>query len=119
MKTFRDLFVWQKAHRLVLDVYLVTNTFPRSELYGLTSQMRRSAVSVSANIVEGFQRRGRADFARFLDIAAASLEELQYYVLLGRDLDYFPSDKAKSIGERGNEVGRMLYALWRKQKEVL
>jgi len=87
-KTFQDLIVWQKAHAFVLDVYRVTRSFPREEIYGLTSQFRRAAVSVAANIAEGFRKRGRADKARFMNTAQGSLEECRYYLILSHDLSY-------------------------------
>lgn len=85
---FQDLIVWQKAHALVLRVYKLTRAFPREELFGLTSQMRRAAVSVPANIAEGFSKKGRPDKARIMNISQASLEELRYYFILARDLGY-------------------------------
>ena len=87
-KRFEDLVVWQKSHELTLRVYRITKTFPREELFGLTSQMRRAAVSVAANIAEGFSKRGRADKARFMNTAQGSLEELRYYFILAADLAY-------------------------------
>ena len=87
-KTFEDLVVWQKAHQFVLAVYRLSRTFPRSETYGLSSQFRRAAVSLAANIAEGFRKRGKADKLRFLNIAQGSLEESRYYLILARDLDY-------------------------------
>ena len=87
-KTFEDLVVWQKAHEFVLAVYRLSRTFPRSETYCLSSQFRRSAVSIAANIAEGFRKRGQADKARFLNIAQGSLEESRYYLILVRDLEY-------------------------------
>ncbi|NPV09845.1 MAG: four helix bundle protein [Anaerolineae bacterium] len=87
-RRFDDLVVWQKAHQLVLDVYAMTEGFPKHELFGLTSQVRRAAVSVPANIAEGFRRRGHSDKVRFLNIAQASLEECRYYFILARDLNY-------------------------------
>jgi four helix bundle protein len=87
-RTFQDLVAWQKAHEFVLAVYRVTSDFPKHELYALSSQMRRAAVSVPANIAEGFRRRGKGDKTRFLNIAAASLEECRYYVILACDLGY-------------------------------
>jgi four helix bundle protein len=87
-KTFEDLIVWQKAHRLVLAVYGVTRTFPRSEVYGLSSQFWRAAVSIAANIAEGFRKRGKADKLRFYNIAQGSLEECRYYLILTKDLEY-------------------------------
>jgi four helix bundle protein len=87
-RTFRDLLVWQKAHQLVLSVYRLTDGFPRNEIFGLTSQFRRAAVSVPANIAEGFRKRGKSDKARFMNIAQASLEECRYYLILANDLNY-------------------------------
>ena len=87
-KSFRDLIVWNKAHQFVLSVYLFTRNFPTSETYGLSSQLRRAAVSIPANIAEGFKRRTLADKVRFLNIAQGSLEECRYYLILAKDLDY-------------------------------
>ena len=87
-KAFTDLIVWQKAHIFVLAAYKATEAFPRSEVYGLSSQFRRAAVSIPANIAEGFKKRGRADKARFLNIAQGSVEECQYYLILVHDLGY-------------------------------
>ena len=83
---FQDLQVWQKAHQFVLGVYRMTKTFPADERYGLVSQMRRAAVSVPANIAEGFKRRGQADKIRFYNMAETSLEEVKYYLILSHDL---------------------------------
>src|ERR1043165_5835467 len=96
-RTFQDLVAWQKAHEFVLAVYRITSTFPKSEIYALSSQMRRAAVSVPANIAEGFRRRGRGDKARFLNIAAASLEESRYYLILARDLGYCEDTRLPSL----------------------
>ena len=85
---FEDLIVWQKAHRWVLAVYRYSAGFPKQEVYGLTSQIRRAAVSVPANIAEGFKKRGARDKARFLNVAQGSLEECRYYLILCRDLGY-------------------------------
>ncbi len=87
-RTFRDLVVWQKAHQFVLAVYGFTARFPKSETYGLTLQMRKAAVSIPANIAEGFRRRGKADKVRFLNTSEASLEESRYYLILSQDLGY-------------------------------
>lgn len=87
-RNFQDLLVWQKAHALVLNVYRLTSGFPRPETYGLSLQMQRAAVSVPANIAEGFKRRSRAEKARFLNIAQASLEECRYFLILTSDLGY-------------------------------
>jgi four helix bundle protein len=106
-KTFTDLLVWRKAHQLVLHVYKNSAIFPPNEIYGLTSQFRRAAVSVPANIAEGFKRRGKQDKRRFLNIAQASLEECRYYLILARDLAY-ASDRG--LTPALEEVSKMLDA---------
>jgi four helix bundle protein len=89
IQNFTDLRVWQAAHQLALSIYKLTDRyFPKSELYGLTSQIRRAAVSVPANIAEGFKKRGKPDKARFYNIAQGSLAEVEYYLLLAKDLGY-------------------------------
>ncbi len=106
-RTFEDLIVWQKAHVLVLNVYRESACFPRTEVYGLTSQMRRAAISIPANIAEGFKKRGRSDKARFMNIAQASLEETRYYLILARDLGYLQSSQ---LLQTLQEVSRLLGA---------
>jgi four helix bundle protein len=96
-KTFEDLVVWQKAHQFVIAVYRLSRTYPRSETYGLSSQFRRAAVSVAANIAEGFRKRGKADKLRFLNIAQGSLEESRYYLILTRDLDYGDVSELRTV----------------------
>lgn len=105
-QSFRDLRVWKKAHEFVLDVYKLTENFPKHELYSLTSQLRRSAVSIPANIAEGHKKSGKADKARFLNIAQASLEETRYYLILAQDLRYGTTAELES---KIDDVGRMLY----------
>lgn len=87
-KSFEELIVWQKAHAMVIEVYKQTKMFPKEEIYGISSQLRRSAVSVPANIAEGFAKRGVSDKLRFYNIAQGSLEECRYYSILSRDLGY-------------------------------
>jgi four helix bundle protein len=87
-KSFEHLIVWQKVHQFVLDVYQLTEGFPRKEMFGLTSQFRRAAISIPSNIAEGFKKRGRADKVRFLNIAQGSLEECRYFLILAKDLRY-------------------------------
>ena len=87
-RTFQDLIVWQKAHQLVLSIYQCTEAFPKKEIYGLTSQFRRAAISVAANIAEGFRKTGKADKCRYMNISQGSLEECRYYLILARDLGY-------------------------------
>ena len=106
-KTFRDLIVWRKAHEFVLAVYRLTQDFPKHETYGLVSQMRRAAISVPANIAEGFRKRGKADKVRFMNIAEGSVEESRYYLILAQDLGY---GETKKLMEALEEVSRLLNA---------
>jgi four helix bundle protein len=106
-KTFCDLVAWQRSHQFVLSIYRMTVTFPKSETFGLTSQLRRAAVSIAANIAEGFKRRGQADKARFLNIAQASLEECRYYLILTDHLRYGEAASAMALLE---ETSRCLEA---------
>ncbi len=114
MKDFRQLQVWQKAHQLTLTVYPITATFPREELYGLTTQLRRSSSSVSANLAEGCGRNGDPEFARFCSIAMGSASELEYHLLLARDLKLIPSQDYQELARRATELKRMLTALLQK-----
>ncbi len=91
-KKFQDLEVWKKAHQWVLKVYPLTKTFPKDEMFGLTSQLRRAAISVPANIAEGFKRRNLQDKAKFYNIAQSSLEECRYYLILANDLNFAKCD---------------------------
>ena len=104
---FEELTVWKKAHEFVLMVYQLSQTFPRSETYGLSSQFRRSAVSIAANIAEGFKKRGKADKLRFYNIAQGSVAESQYYLILVRDLGYGDILEANDLLE---EVSKLLDA---------
>jgi four helix bundle protein len=104
---FEDLIVWQKAHAFVLKVYQLTARFPREELFGLTSQLRRAAVSIPANVAEGFKKTGKADKLRFYNTSQGSLEECRYYLLLTRDLKY---GETSALLDAVNEVGRLLEA---------
>ena len=104
---FEDLVVWQKAHRFVLAAYRLSRTFPRSEVYGLSSQFRRAAVSIAANIAEGFRKRGRADKLRFYNIAQGSIEECRYYLILAKDLEYGDVSELSQLLE---EVSKLLEA---------
>ena len=104
-KGFEDLVVWQKAHQFVLSVYRLSRTFPRSEIYGLSSQFRRAAVSIAANIAEGFKKRSKADKLRFYNIAQGSIEESRYYLILVRDLEYGDVSELNRLIE---EVSKLL-----------
>jgi four helix bundle protein len=109
IENFRDLEVWKKAHQLVLAVYRMTKDFPSDERYGLVSQMRRAAVSVPANIAEGFKRKGKAEKVRFYNISEASLEELKYFFILSKDLAYI-ADNAQVMDD-SEAISKMLYRL--------
>jgi four helix bundle protein len=108
MRDFRELKVWEKAHGVTLDVYKMTRTFPKDELYGLTSQTRRAATSVGANIAEGCGKDSRPDFARYLQTAPGSASELEYHLLLARDLGLLEESTHKGLTERVSEIKRML-----------
>ena len=108
MRDFRELKVWEKAHLLTLEVYRVTTTFPREEVYGLTSQSRRAAASIGANIAEGSGKDSRPDFFRFLQMALGSASELEYHLLLSRDLGYLAAETHQRLGEQVIETKKML-----------
>jgi four helix bundle protein len=114
MKDFRQLQVWEKSHALVLELYRATRSFPREEIYGLVSQIRRCSASVAANIAEGCGRKGNGEFHRFLQIAAGSGSELDYHLLLARDLGYIDDGEYRRLIPRVVEIRRMLSALLRK-----
>ena len=108
MKDFRQLLVWQKSHAFVLELYRDTGVFPREELYGLTSQIRRAAVSITSNIAEGCGRDGDAELARFCQIAMGSASEVEYQLLLAHDLGFLESTRYSSLNGQLSEVKRML-----------
>jgi len=111
MKDFRGLTVWQRAHSVTLAVYRSTQAFPREETYGISSQMRRCSSSVAANIAEGCGRRGNPEFARFLGMAMGSASELEYFLLLARDLNYLSSSTYELMATDVGEMRRMLNSL--------
>ena len=115
-KNFQDLIVWQKAHKLVIEVYKFTENFPKTEIYCLTSQIRRSVISVPANIAEGFIKKSEIDKIRFLNIAQGSLEETRYYLILSKDLKYGESEKILPLLE---EVSKLLNAFIKSIKNSL
>jgi four helix bundle protein len=108
MQDFRNLKVWQKAHALTLTIYRETRNFPAEEKFGITSQLRRSCASISANLAEGCARGGDIDFARFVNVAAASASETDYHLLLARDLQYLEESVYQSLFGQVSEVKRML-----------
>ncbi len=116
MKDFRKLMVWQKSHNIALMTYRVTGSYPKSELYGLTSQMRRASASIPTNIAEGCGRHSDAELARFCSIAAGSASELEYQIILSHDLGYITPDIYQEMTMKINEIKRMLNVFIRKLK---
>jgi len=114
MKNFRQLKVWQKSHELVLSVYQITAVFPRTETYGLTSQIRRAASSIPSNLAEGCGRNGDAELARFCDMATGSASELEYQLLLARDLKLIRLNDYEQLAQQTTEIKRMLTVFVRK-----
>ena len=111
MQRFQDLKVWQRSHALVLEIYRLTEGFPASERFGITSQLRRAAVSVPTNIAEGTKRLGSQDYVRFINIAEGSLAETEYLILLSRDLKYLTPEAAAGPLAEIAEIARMMNAL--------
>jgi len=111
MKDFRNLKVWEKSHQLTLSVYDKTKQFPREELYGLTSQIRRACSSIPANIAEGCGKSTDPDFSRFLQIAFGSANELEYHLILARDLQYLGIEDYAIVAEALIEVKKMIASL--------
>ncbi len=109
IKHFREIVVWQKSHQLVMDIYQVTKYFPKEEIYGLTSQMRRASSPVPANIVEGFTRESIKEQKRFYEIADGSLAELKYFLILSFDLGCLNRSVFEKLLQKAEEVGRLLY----------
>ena len=111
MRDYKKYTVWQKSHQFVLDIYKVTKLFPKEELFGLTSQMRRSSSSIPTNIVEGAGRKGDKDFCRFLYIAFGSANEIEYQIILSKDLDYMDNETASGLFFKIEEIKKMLNKL--------
>lgn len=119
IKTFKELKVWQKSHELVLAIYKITQKFPLTEKFGLTSQIRRAAISVASNIVEGFRRKSLKDSLNFYNIADGSLEELKYQLLLTFDLKFINNNEFNGAMSLAEEVSKMLYFWIKSQKNNL
>lgn len=119
IREFTDLIVWQKGHKLVLAIYLITKKFPREEIFGLTSQMRRSAVSITSNIAEGFGRKGFKEKIQFYYLAQGSLTELRNQLILSRDVGYFDTKIFTNLETSLVEVHRLLQGLITKSKTFL
>ena len=117
VKSYRDLKLWQKAMDLVVDCYEETKEFPKSEIFGLTSQLRRAGVSVPANIAEGHARQYTKEYLRHLSFAYGSLAELETHVLIAERLNYIESVQSKRLLDRTSEIGRMINGLRRSLKK--
>ena len=109
MRDFRKIQVWEKAHHFTLRIYKITSSFPKDELYGLTSQMRRAAASIPANLAEGCGRDTQAELARFVHIAGGSASELEYHLILAHDLGYIDDEAYPELNSAINEIQRMLH----------
>ena len=109
-QSFKDIIAWQKAHLFVLQVYQITRSFPAEERFGLCSQFQRAAVSIPANIAEGYKKLSQADKLRFLNISQGSLEECRYYILLAKDLNYITLDCYNELTKSIEDVSRLLNA---------
>ncbi len=119
IKSFTDLKAWKESHGLVVDIYKETRDFPKSEIYGLTNQIRRSAVSITSNIAEGFGRQGMKEKIQFYYLAQGSLIELKSQLLVARDIKYLKEDDFKNLAEQVNKAHVLLQGLIRKSKEFL
>jgi four helix bundle protein len=110
MQDFRNLKIWERAHGLVLEVYKATAAFPKEEIYGLTSQIRRAAASIPCNIAEGCGKASDADLANYIQIAMGSASELDYELQLAHDLNYLPADVYSVLSEELTEIRKMMNA---------
>jgi four helix bundle protein len=117
MKTFRDLLIWQKSMNLVTEIYQLTNSSPKEEIYGLSSQIRRSAISIPSNIAEGYGRDGNSDYLRFLNISISSLFEIQTQLEISYNLKYINQIQFNKTNGESREIERMLSAFIRKIKD--
>ncbi|MCD7932610.1 MAG: four helix bundle protein [Tannerellaceae bacterium] len=109
-QSFEQLVVWQKAHQLVLSIYKITKNYPKDEIFGLVNQMRRAAISITANIAEGYSRIGSKDKLRFYNISQGSLEEIRNFIILSKDLEYVTQDDKLALNDMAMDVSRLLNA---------
>ncbi|HBE44795.1 MAG TPA: four helix bundle protein [Deltaproteobacteria bacterium] len=118
VRNFKELIVWRKAYQLALDLYRASEEFPKSEQYGLTSQMRRCAVSIVSNVAEGYQRQHTGEYVQFLSMAYGSCAELETQLFLSKDLHYLPLKTFKELSELTTEISKMLYTMIKRLKSV-
>jgi four helix bundle protein len=112
--TYKDLKVWQKAHEFALEIYRITKQYPKTEIYGLTAQLRRAALSVPTDIVEGYARKGDKELARFFNIAIGSLAEVEYLLYFSKELNYITQDDYSKVESMRNDAGSLLWSFYRK-----
>ena len=118
IKNFTDLIAWQEGHKLVLMIYKSTDKFPKKEVYSLTNQMRRAAVSITSNIAEGFSRKGKKEKARFYCIAKGSLTELQNQLIISKDINYMSKEKFHTIAEQTIQASKLISGLIKSQSPI-
>jgi len=116
MINYNSLQFWEKTHKLIIEIYSVTRNFPREEIFSLTNQMRRAAVSIGSNIAEGSGKSSKLDFLRYLEVSLASANELDYQLLISRDLSYIKDDKYQLLSSQTKEVKKMIYAYIKKSR---
>ncbi len=116
IKKFTEIIAWQKSHEFVLQVYKLSEKFPKSETFGLTSQIRRAAISIPSNIAEGFKRKGKNDSLHFYNISQSSLEEVKYQLLLAQDLKYISFKNYRDLSDLADEIGKTLDGWMKVQK---
>lgn len=119
IRTFTDLYAWQEAHKLVLMIYKITKEFPKEELFGLVSQMRRAVVSITSNIAEGFSRQSYKEKVQFYCMAQGSNTEIQNQLLIAKDINYISQESFKEIAEQSTTVHKLLNGLIKKSKDIL
>lgn len=118
IRSFTDLKVWRKGHNLVLEIYKVTTTFPKEEIFGLTSQLRRATVSITSNIAEGFSRNSYKEKAQFYSMALGSLTEVQNQLLVSKDINYIPDEVFERLAKDTVEISKMMNGLIKKSKNL-
>ena len=119
IKSFTDLIAWKKGHQLVISVYKITNNFPQKEIFALTNQMCRCAISITSNIAEGFSRKGTKEKIQFYHMSLGSLTELQNQLLIARDIDYLPKEEFAKLAEQTIEVSKLINGLIKSLKKSM